>query len=80
MLGMFWVGAAYTVIVDKLEPLDMRLRSVKEESVASRLQSLKSFLYDDCSFFVSMMFVLRKHRGNLHGRKGIYMEVRRPVW
>ena len=48
----------------------MRLQSVKEESDASRLRSLKSFLYGDCSFFVSMMFVLQKHRGNLRGRKG----------
>jgi len=41
LLGMFGIGAAYTVIVRQTP--DMRLRSVKEESDASRLLSQKKF-------------------------------------
>jgi len=33
------------------KPPDMHFGSVKEMSDASRLQSLKGFLYDVCSFF-----------------------------
>jgi len=47
LLTMSCIGAAYTVI---RQISDMRLRLVKNESVASRLRSLKSFLYADCSF------------------------------
>ena len=58
-------------------PPDMRLRSVKEESDASRLLSLKSFfLVKFLSFLVIMMFVLRKQGGNLLGRKGPCVERR----
>jgi len=49
----------------------MHLRSVREESDASRLLSLKSlFFVTFVSFFVSMMFALRKDRGNMHRRIG----------
>ena len=41
------------------------------ESDASKLLSLKSFFFEKLvPFFLSMMFVLRKDRGNMHRRMG----------
>ena len=53
------------------KPSDMRLISVKGESDVSRLQSLNSFLFVTLvPFFVSIMFVLRIDRGDMHGKMG----------
>ena len=52
-------------------PSDMRLQSMKRESDASRLRSLKSFfLVTLVPFFVSIMFVLRKQGGGPAWKKG----------
>ena len=44
------------------KPPGTHLRSVKEESDASRLQGLKSFLCDDCSFFSCFLY----YKGSIH--------------
>ena len=53
----------------------MRLQSVKEESDASRLRSLKSFSYVTIVLFFVSMFALRKERGNMRGRLWISVAI-----
>ena len=69
LLGMFCLGAAYTVI----DSTNLRAYTC-DRWRRSRMQVgygvWRVFLCNDCSFFVSIMFVLRMDRGTLHRGKG----------
>ena len=73
LLGMLSVGVAYPLIV-RQSP-GMRLRSVRKESDASGLRSLKSFSYVTIVLFFVSRLALGKDRGNMHGRWWIYVAI-----
>jgi len=77
LLGIFGIGAAYPVIVRQTPDLRLRL-GMRVGHGASRV-----FFVTLVSFFVSMMFVLRKNRGYMHRRMGDRhgsVRMRRRVW